>query len=137
MDIFEKIIAAREFSSVRCGKIEGKNLTLADTLDAFDLCRNVGIYRAMDRTEAMDLMKGLLHRDLAYNAETMPLERARELTEMFFSAAPIDGQIFSNRISRPGAKVIQSNAATDTMFDAGILIVGETTCLCFWVEEED
>ncbi|MCP3383136.1 hypothetical protein NLM31_22475 [Bradyrhizobium sp. CCGUVB4N] len=132
-DICRQILAERRVGHTRCGIVHG-DVTCADVARSFGLSDEAEIYRPVDRSEAASIAIGILSRDLAYDTEIMSPARAEALWGQFLQL--FDGQkvrLFSN--CRSGLH--QWNPATKSTFDIGILIVGEVSGGCLWVEDED
>jgi hypothetical protein len=88
----------------------------------------------LNRTDAARHLVSILHRDMAYDMEIMPLERAEELTARFVDLFP-DAHFFSN--CAPDVLGFGSNPITAATFDTGIIAVGTTSTGMIWVEDED
>ncbi|MCP3444216.1 hypothetical protein [Bradyrhizobium sp. CCGUVB14] len=107
---------------------------LEDVARAFDLSDEAEVYIPIEESEAASIAVGILNRDLAYDTEIMSPARAAAFWQQFIQL--FDGQrlcFFSN--CRAG--VHQWNPATNSTFDKGILVVGESSSGCLWVEDED
>ncbi|TYL99507.1 hypothetical protein FXB40_02900 [Bradyrhizobium rifense] len=92
------------------------------------------VYISRDESEAASIAIGILSRDLAYDTEILSPARAAALWQQFLQL--FDGQglrFFSN--CRAGLH--QWNLATNATFDIGVLVVGESSSGCLWVEDED
>lgn len=89
-----------------------------------------------DRDSALAILHALLWKDMAYEDECMPEERADSLAKAFFEQHSSQGcQYFSNGnwSAREGW-----NPLTDSTFDAGIIIKSPTKLyVCVWFQDED
>ncbi len=134
--IFEELRARRTVGGVHVGVIDAAPLPAVAT--AFALRPATSTYRRIDREEAGRLLTRLLHRDLAYDAEIMPLADARRLAKELLALVP-DAELFTNRSfgKAPGEAVLAWDPATDATFDTGVIALGPTRSLCVWVEDED
>ena len=113
--------------------IEGR-LKLADLARGFGLFEQEDVYVRIGASEAAAIAISILSRDLTYDTEIMDPTRAAALWQQFLLL--FDGQtlhLFSN--GRSGAR--QWAPATKSTFDMGVLIVGESSSGCLWVEDED
>jgi hypothetical protein len=82
---------------------------------------------------ARDLLKDVLHRDLAYGMEAMSADQAAQLASAVLGLMPESARWFSNRI--PGDN--SWNPATDATFDAGVVGISTEGAVVIWVEDED
>ena len=132
-EICRQIRNERRFGHTRCGVIRG-NFTLAELAQGFGLSDQADVYIQIERTEAASIAISILSRDLAYGTEIMSSARAAAFWQQFLQL--FNGQklhLFSN--SRSGPR--QWNPATNSTFDIGVLVVGESSSGCLWVEDED
>lgn len=142
--VFEEILAERQCGTVHCGTTASADLE--SVARAFGLKTDQALYREIERDVARTLIRDLLHRDLAYSCEVIPLERGAALAEAFLMEAAKDGcRYFTNVMMFPAPTASDSggkpgwswNPATEATFDMGVLVVAERGSACFWVEEED
>jgi hypothetical protein len=99
-------------------------------------------WREISSSEAVGILRNILNRDLAYNAEIMPGEVAQELAERFCALFPQTARYFTNggwRTSLGGEaqSPVSWQPLTDATFDAGIVAVGNGYLGVAWVEDED
>jgi hypothetical protein len=128
----DDILVARRYGVVRCGVSSLTAPTVSELAREFGLRASESCYREIDEAAARASVLRLLHRDLAYDAEVMPLGWAGQLTDRFFAQFGEGSTSFSN-------KFFTNNwcPVTDATFDEGILILGPDSCGCLWVEDED
>lgn len=132
-EICRQIRDERRFGRTRCGVSTGK-FTLADIARSFGLADLADVYTQIEISDAASIAINVLSRDLVYNTEIMSPARATALWQQFLQL--FNGQklhFFSN--CRPGRH--QWNPATNATFDMGVLIIGESSSGCLWVEDED
>lgn len=121
---------------MRCGASDAR--WVAGVARAFGLKRDPEIYREIDRAEARTILVGLLRRDLAYGVEVMPVEKARALVKRFLAEHATPGcRYFTNKWLHAPPVGWSWIPATKATFDLGVLVVGESSSACLWVEEED
>jgi hypothetical protein len=120
----------------RCGIIETSDLTYLEVAAQFDL-QTDSPYYPTDALSARKVAIEILHRDLVYQLEIMPLARAEQLVDQFFMLFTDQiVQCYTNRISYDSGGMAWSSK-TDATFDIGILVMGETFAGVLWVEGED
>ena len=91
-------------------------------------------YEEILSEEASSILAERLHQDMAYDAEIIAPEKARNLTERLMKLVDVKkARFYTNR--RFGLS--SWNPATDATFDNGILIVDNQTVTCIWFEDED
>ena len=111
----------------------------------FGLRDAAGCYKEIDELAASRLVRMVLHRDIAYNAEIMPEARAAELADTFLAQFGSGTRYFSNgtwhlqSVVRPDGVVCGPNwdPVTRATFDTGVLAIGPERSGCLWVEDED
>ena len=121
-------------------------LTLAEPGEAStfdDLCRRAGLeplgraWVDVDESRACAFLTALLHKDLAYKTEVMPERRAHWLAEEFLRAAGCESRFATNSPDIPHELPFAWTPATESTFDAGIAVFGETGAGLYWVADED
>jgi hypothetical protein len=142
--VIEEILAERSCGRVHCGTTDADSLEGAAA--ALGLTAEEGIYREIARDVAQDLVVELLHRDLAYGLQIMPLDRALDLADRFLVEVTRDSCRFFTNMTAPMEPAPTSsrvrvgpswNPATTATFDMGVLVVAPSGGACFWVEDED
>jgi hypothetical protein len=146
MDVIARIRQLRDCGVVHCGVLERADASLPEVVEAAGLSPEVGRLRAIDEPSAQRLIARLLHRDLAYDYEMMPVEDAVAMTERFLE--PFRGEsprYFSNGDfhTQPVRQDPESNASaawnpmTTATFDTGVIVLGSARSGYLWVEDED
>jgi hypothetical protein len=128
----DDIRAARRYGVVRCGVSSLTAPTVSELDREFGLRPNESCYREIDEATARASVLRPLHRDMAYDAEVMPLGQAGRLTDCFFAQFGEGSTSFSN-------KFFTNNwcSVTHATFEEGVLILGQDSCGCLWVEDKD
>jgi hypothetical protein len=108
---------------------------------SFGLSAEADCYHTIDRAEAVRAVAAILHRDLAYGIELMPLETAQDLAQRFVQIfAAHESQFYTNgdwgRVTDPRAGV-SWRPATDATFDGGVLVLSPELAGCVWCCDED
>lgn len=98
-------------------------------------------------SDAERIATGVLHRDLAYGAELIPLAEAEELASALIALVPLPMTCFTNgdwadafdadRDSGESLESVGFDPISDATLDAGIVCVSEEVTLLLWVEDED
>jgi hypothetical protein len=99
-------------------------------------------WREVVPDQAAKILRNVLHRDLAYTVEIMPVEVAEQFAARFRSIFPTTTRYFTNGTWRAGRSgefehPVSWSPLTDATFDAGIVAVGEGFVGLAWVEDED
>jgi hypothetical protein len=135
----------RTVGVVHCGYVSSAS-SLPDTASSFSLSPDISKYRKVCKAEALEILTRLLHKDMAYNSEVMPVETARELSVSFIEGFDDASATFFTNIdfSGEGKKLGNDcwagpnwNPVTDATFDAGIMAISPGRCGCLWIEDED
>ena len=146
MGVAEDIIAARIYGVVRCGlSAQATPPTIPDLAGEFGLADQPSFYREIEETAARYLIRTVLHRDMAYNAEVMPAALAVELADRFLAQFGPGTRYFSNGswhlppVVRPDGVVCGPSwdPVTPATFDTGVLAIGPERSGCLWIEDED
>ncbi|MDZ4656599.1 MAG: hypothetical protein SH868_03370 [Bythopirellula sp.] len=136
MDLWEKMFATRYGYDVHSGT-KSRSFESPESLACeFGLKSHPNIYIEFDLEVACKILCTLLHQDMAYKSELIPLAEAELLSNAFI-------ELFKGQICR-----FYSNGewhipyqewtpATDATFDGGILALGEHLSGCVWFEDED
>jgi hypothetical protein len=74
----------------------------------------------------LSMLASLLHKDMAYEHELMPLKDAEKLASKFVGIFDSDADIYTNTCS-----------LTDSTFDSGLIIIDKTRFAIVWFEDED
>ena len=86
---------------------------------------------------ARQVLASLLHRDMAYQSELMPLHRAQWLAERFLAAFGEYGVRYAtNSHDAIGSDARAWTPATRCTFDSGIAIISHAAVGLFWVADE-
>jgi len=145
MGVAEDIIAARIYGAIRCGLSSRPGPNVSELAREFGLRDEAGCYKEIDEPAARRLVRMLLHRDMAYNAEVMPEARAADLADAFMGQFGPGTRYFSNGTWHQPS-VVRSDGVvcgpswdpvTPATFDAGELAIGPEQSGCLWVEDED
>lgn len=93
----------------------------------------------IDAEKAVRVVASVLHRDLAYGAELLPLSQALRLAEELVSYCGGNAARFAtNTQGEPDAGFWSGwNPATEATLDGGILVLGRLARAVYWVEDED
>ncbi len=91
---------------------------------------------------AQKILTYILHYDLAYHSEIMPIENASLLARRFLKLFSPDIKFFSNS---PGTEEVKNEIVsmtgwlpiTQATFDTGVIAVDGNHIGCLWVEDED
>ncbi len=139
--LFSEIRQLRDCGIVHAGVFEtGELLAVAR---AFGLREDASIYRDIAEEEARRVLVRILHRDLAYYSELMPQKEAERLSSTFLGLIPnprfvTNGRFHDAPILGPRVQVLATwNSAASATFDTGVILVGEKTSACLWIEDED
>jgi hypothetical protein len=92
--------------------------------------------------QAARILTNVLHRDLAYTAEIMPVEVAEQIAARFRAIFPTTTRYFTNGTWRAGRsgefeQPVSWSPLTEATCDAGIVADGEGFVALAWVEDED
>mgnify|MGYP003449637047 FL=1 len=115
---------------------------VTELLPLFGLSSQQPALLRVSESLALQIARSILHKDIAYHTEIMPLARAGELARKFlasFQSPPVD--CFSNGSFThhdDGSVTLSSwNPLTKATFDTGIIVVDAGHVGCLWVEDED
>lgn len=145
MQIVDEIATDRVYGTLRCGISKHSSCTLTELAREFNLRDDSACYTEIDKLAARDVIRLVLHKDLAYGSVVMPEDRAAELTDRFLEQFCSDTRYFTNgtwhippEVRTDGVSCGPSwTPATLATFDAGVLAVGLKRSGCLWVEDED
>ena len=148
----DEIIEARRFGKTRCGIVSTQGpSSLPDLAGEFGLAQNPENYHEIDFAAAQRSIQLILHKDLAYGTEIMPVDQAKLMAQKFLSlfgclrllAEPGCGHFFTNGTFHevaevgPSGRNLMWTPATTATFDTGVLIITHYRSGCIWVEDED
>jgi hypothetical protein len=115
---------------------------VTELLPLFGLSSQTQALLRVSETLALQIARSILHKDIAYHTEIMPLPRADELARKFlasFRGPPVD--YFSNGSFThhdDGSVTLSSwSPLTEATFDTGIIVLDAGHVGCLWVEDED
>lgn len=141
---FRDIPVERDAGSVRCAttKVWGEP-AIGPILSTFGLAAEPGSLQEVPGDKALQVLTAILHQDLAYSCEAMPLARAKELAQNFLSSQESGARFFINADwsqyfapkQRPSS--FAWNGFTKATFDGGVLAISQSFASCVWVEDED
>ncbi|OCQ23795.1 hypothetical protein A7985_07600 [Pseudoalteromonas luteoviolacea] len=109
-------------------------------MEYFGLAPIPGYLEECDFNYAVEVVKTILWKDLAYGVElvkeSVAIKNATYLVEQFFDE---NTKIYTNgnwaNYHTIGSR--SCNPLTNATFDAGVLFVGQKHAACIWVEDED
>lgn len=140
MDITERIKKERGQDTI-AGILPGAaSPSVADVARSFGLLDSPECYQEIDAVEAARVLENVLHRDMAYKIEIMPISHARELSEEFIAAfTGSDARFFTNGEwgRSTGALGVGWTPVTSATFDTGVLVVSDQRVGCVWCMDED
>lgn len=140
LDITERIKQARGSDTI-AGILPGANsASVTDVASSFGLMNSPECYEEIDAAEAAKVLESVLHKDMAYKVEIMPISLARELSEAFVAVfADSNPRFFTNgEWGRPmGTLGVGWTPVTSATFDTGVLVVSDQSVGCVWCMDED
>ena len=149
MNATTQILQRRTAGKTTCATMpidrSGADFTIADQAVQAHGFRTLGdAWLEISAHDAHAIATSLLHRDLAYGEEIMPLADATELATAFLDLAPEPHTYFTNgewigALEDDGSleTTIGWDPISDATFDAGIVCVGDGMTAMLWVEDED
>lgn len=141
---FHDIPAEREAGYVRCAStnVWGEP-QLGALMSVFGLAPEPSFLREVPGDKAAQVLAAVLHQDMAYKCEVMPLARAEELAYQFLASQEPGATFYINAdwsayfSPNPGPFSFGWNPLTESTFDAGVLAISRRYASCIWVEDED
>jgi len=142
VDVLERIVAARTIGDIIAGVKPGAVARVGEAAAAFGLLGDDAIYTEIAPDEASAVLTSVIHHDMAYHAEIVSQQTARELAEAFVGTFDADGmRFFTNGTfgRRPPAPHIGRSwrPATAATYDTGVLVLGPSSFACLWFLDED
>ncbi|NUP09151.1 MAG: hypothetical protein HOW73_24130 [Polyangiaceae bacterium] len=142
MDVISEIIERRKAGRVTCAihrdLPEGPLFALGDAVLVRHSLRALGSkWKVADRATAEQIATALLHRDLAYTVELMPLQVASTLASRFTSTIESPCRFLTNLALSPEGTPTIWEPSSPATFDGGIVGVAEAMASVLWVEDED
>jgi hypothetical protein len=101
-----------------------------------------GAWHELNPQRAREILAALLHRDMAYRSETLPLAEAERITAGFFDLFGEPLRCFSTSDWEPEAtggplQMSHWNPITSSTFDSGVVVTDGVVVGIFWFEDED
>ena len=139
MDVYKKIRKAR--GSCIAGIKKAKVVSVESAAELFGLSNESGIYEEIGRAEATEVLKNVLHKDMAYSVKIMSSEKAKNLAEEFICNFGDGAKFYTNGEygkPRTNPNVGPSwSPATEATFDTGVIIINKGVVGCAWFADED
>lgn len=143
MHLCETIRTMRNCGVCTASIVEANNASLEDVANRFGLNNDCSIYHEIDSTQATRALTMILHKDMAYETEIMPIHDASELANEFILS--FDSKIttfFTNGSCGETTYTGHPNSAgwnpaTDATFDTGVMAISPSKIGCLWIEDED
>lgn len=110
---------------------------LTATAESAGLSTRAESYIEIGREKARDILVYLLHKDLAYGSEIIPLKRASEIADLVFLDFQEGEATFLSNSDWKNNELSTWNPATQATFDSGIIAIGKKSSFCIWFEDED
>ncbi|MFT6910439.1 MAG: hypothetical protein ACJAS1_007168 [Oleiphilaceae bacterium] len=135
-----QIIKERNGGYLRVDSRRVYNSSLEQVMGLFGLEPNSKLLEECDIDYAIEVVKTILWRDLAYNTEMVPeetaLERATFLVNQFYE---VESKLFTNGDFKDYHVQSTSsfNPLTNATFSAGIIILNSGYAACILAEDED
>lgn len=99
-----------------------------------------GELRLLTQDQALTTLRTCLQRGLAYDAELMSVQRARELAAMFIGLLSPGARWWTNVLSEwcSGSTALSTrNPLTDLTYDTGVIGLDQDSLAIAWFAEED
>ena len=131
-----EVLQERQAGEVRISIIRDYSDDLSIVLKKVGLDAPASCLVECNRSDAIEILTGLLWKDQAYGHECMPEARAKFLAEkVVLENGYENSRYFSNKTS-PTAD--SWRACTESTFDCGLIISsGDGRYFCIWFEDED
>ena len=131
-----EILLSRRYGEVRYTLATERSGNMGNVLAKLGLKPEPNSLVEHNHESAFAILRELLWKDMAYEDECMPRERAESLAQDFFQQHSSQGsQYFSN--GNWSAKE-SWNPLTESTFDAGIIIKNpQNVYACIWFQDED
>jgi hypothetical protein len=131
------IIEQRNVGFVRCCSTSpDENGRMSNVLSRFGLKPEEHALHPFKRIQAGKILAHLLWKDLAYDSEIMPHDKAITLAGLFIEDHSESGTKFYANADW-SRKPTSYSGLTDATFDGGIIAVSDLMVSCVWVEDED
>lgn len=145
MNIVADIKSRRTCGLVHCGYLP-QSAPFPTVASSFSLSPDVSNYHQIVKSEALQILTLILHRDMAYHEEIMPEETAAALSATFLQSFEDESATFFTNAdyTRKGGIFGKQGRfgptwypVTKAAFDAGVIVLSKTQCACLWIEDED
>lgn len=139
MDIYKKIQKTRDNCIAQEKRTAVQSVESAAEL--FELSNHKGIYKEVERSEALCVLKNVLHKDMAYSTTIMSSEKAQNLANEFVQQFGDDAVFYTNgqfgkALGDPSIGPSWT-PATDATFDTGVIVIADGVVGCVWFMDED
>jgi hypothetical protein len=141
-ELLDQIVNRRDAGETIAVCVERHFTRVEDAASEFGLVADADIYDEVSLEEAVAVLTSLMHKDMAYGVELVPIEQARELARSFINHFPADTtRYFTNgTYGKPSANKnfgASWTPATDATFDSGVLVLSSALTACVWCMDED
>jgi hypothetical protein len=149
MGVIEEILRLREAGHTTCAIADVRGAETGPS--AVDRIVQAHGFRAIatewhevSAAEAQAIVTTLLHRDLAYGGEIMPLAIASDLATQFVDLAPEPQSFFTNGdwsmtddATTGPATMGAFDPISDATLDSGVVCLGDGRAALFWVQDDE
>ncbi len=139
MDIYKKIQKVR--GGCIAGIKEAKVESVESAAELFGLSNESDIYKNIERAEAIEVLRNVLHKDMAYSIKIMSSEKAKNLAVEFVDNFGKEAKFYTNgEYGKPRKKPNFGpswSPATDATFDTGVIVIIKEMVGCVWFTDED
>lgn len=141
MDVTARIKQERGMDTIAgivpCGAASATEVAVQFGLSGSSEC-----YQEIDALEAALVLENVLHRDMAYGVEIMPLAMAKQLAAKFIDAFSGTSACFFTNGGWGRPQVTPGvgpgwSPATAATFDTGVIVVSGQQVGCVWCLDED
>lgn len=147
MNVIEKILRLRNVGNTMCSMVDQPHSTTGPSavdhvVQAHGLRGIAADWIEISAADAHAIVTTLLHRDLAFQGEIMPLATASELATQFFDPIPEPHAYFTNAewTHDDGSELATLHGWTpisDATFDSGVVCLGDGRAALLWMQDED
>lgn len=142
MQLLCEIVASRTGGEVIAECTDRAYTRPEEAAGAFGLSSAADTYTEVPAEEALAVLANVINKDMAYDFEFMPYERAKELATAFLFSFPQTGtRFFTNGTfgkERESPNIGPSwSPATEATFDTGVLVLAAQSTACVWFKDED
>ena len=131
-----ELVDRRSYGLVRCSIVSAPNFTMTNAFLLFGFVGEEGGLKEIQPDEAASVLETIVSRSLVDGLEIVPIDDSRRMVSEFMNYVSVGPIKFYTNGDWGESRLNGWNSMTQSIFDSGIIVLGEKKSACVWIEED-